>query len=327
MFSLRLARSCVQKHAIGRRLLSDASISIPDKSKGWPTPWITEDDATNFLFPLYLYGWYITSVRNDPVRTAGLACRFNFPSFAPAAAFATDIFTVIEAEKHHPSWLNLSHSTKGSSLHICSTTHSALRPAWDVTDTPDSCALEGLTLRDLRFAALVSSLPTSPAHLSNQIEPSTSRPAWPELSAMLRSWSTPTSASATSKQARSKAEKPATCPACAGPHAISKCPTRHSLPAPPCPICNKPHWRVDCPVLKMAQDTGSTVAKTREKLRRMPSDPSYPPSAPPPDPCPNCGGAHWKVDCRVPQAPPQHLERFKLPVPNPAQFDNSKKLV
>ncbi|KAJ7075151.1 hypothetical protein B0H15DRAFT_38915 [Mycena belliarum] len=346
MFSLRLVRSCVRKQPSGRRLLSDVAIPIPSKVKRWPTPWITEEDATDYLFPLYLYGWHVATVRNDSIRTAGLACRFAFPSFTPAAEFVRDILALVEAENHHPTLLNLSHSVKGSSLQICSTTHSALRPAWDATDTAESRALGGLTLRDLRFAALISSLPTSPTGPSLEIEPSASRPTWEDLTATLRKWSTSVPASSDKHTA-------APCVACGGPHTISRCENRHSLPLPRCSICNGLHWRVDCPIRQTAQRNGTTVAKTRAKMAlRIPREPSVPPSAPcpncggahwasdcaapppepcpncggdhwmsncrapnaPPQPCPNCGGDHWKSDCRAPHAPPNLLQRLALPV-------------
>ncbi|KAJ6570267.1 hypothetical protein DFH09DRAFT_1154507 [Mycena vulgaris] len=322
MFSLRLARPYLQRHVNRRRLFSDVSLPIPNKPKGWPTPWITEDEATDFLFPLYSHGWYVATVRNDSVtRTAGLARRFPFPDFAPAAAFARDIFTLIEAENHHPCWLNMSHSTKGSILHICSTTHSALRPAWDPVDTPDSRALEGITLRDLRFAALISSLPTSPGAPSMEIEPSSSRPAWEELIATLQSWSIkPPSAAAAARPKKSRTQQKSetntlTCAACAGPHATKACPTRHSLTPPPCSVCKGLHWRVDCPIRRQAQRSGSTVSQIRKtSMGSISSDTSY---ESPSEPCPNCGGAHWKADCREPQAPPELLQHLKLPVPKP----------
>ncbi|KAJ7677356.1 hypothetical protein B0H17DRAFT_1079510 [Mycena rosella] len=304
MFTLRLSRRCVQRHVSGRRLLSDVSLPIPAKPKGWPTPWITEDDATNFLFPLYAHGWYIAPVRSDAVQIAALLCRFDFPSFKPAAAFTKDIFDLIETERHHPRWLNISHSTTGSTLKICSTTDSALRPQWDAADTTDNRALAGLTLRDLRFAALVSSLHTSPGPPDHEFNPSSSRPPWAELCTTLRSWSTP-------QEAPKKGSNPRfTCAACAGPHQTSDCAVRHSLTPPRCTVCKGLHWRVDCPILKTAQRTGLTISQVKRPVR----DGSF---EPPPAPCPNCGGDHWKVDCRVPQAPPNLLERLALPIPNP----------
>jgi hypothetical protein len=101
MFSLRLSRLSVPKCVSGRRLFSDGSLPIPAKSKGWPTPWIVEADATEYLFPLYAHGWYVATVPSSDrrtVKTAALACRFNFPTYLPAAAFIKDIFALSETE-------------------------------------------------------------------------------------------------------------------------------------------------------------------------------------------------------------------------------------
>jgi hypothetical protein len=198
-------------------------------------------------------------------------------------------------------------------VHVCTTTHSALRPAWDPADTPDRRALEGLTLRDLRFAALVTSLPTTPDGPSAEIGPSPTRPTWDDLSASLRLWSNPTSAA--SKEVVGSKTRTSACAACGGPHILSGCPTRHSIPSPPCSYCHGLHWRVDCPTRQRAQRTGSTVSQTKAKMmRRVVGEPLL---EPPPKPCPNCGGAHWKSDCRVPQAPPQLLQGLELPVTKP----------
>ncbi|KAJ7510306.1 hypothetical protein B0H11DRAFT_1183301 [Mycena galericulata] len=301
----------------GRRSFSDevASVPIPGKSKGWPTPWITEEDATNYLFPLYSRGWYISSIAHEHslLRTAGLACRFSFASSSPASNFVREIIELSEAENHHPSWLKLSHSIKSSNVQVCTTTHSALRPEWYPEEPLEKRALEGLTLRDLRFAALVSSLPASPTP-SREIGPSPTRPTWDDLSATLRLWSTPpvTKPSKAKEEKISRTSKQAVCAACEGPHATSACPTRHTIQPPPCAVCRGPHWRVDCPVVEISRREKITVAQARVKIGRLnPEGESRVPTTP----CPNCGGAHWKEDCRVPQAPPELLRRFELPVP------------
>ncbi|KAF8207237.1 hypothetical protein K438DRAFT_1931265 [Mycena galopus ATCC 62051] len=196
MFALRFSRAlCVSRHVHGRRLLSDVLFPVPPKSKGWPTPWITETEATDYLFPLYSQGWYIAAVSGalPTVKTAGLACRFTFPGCPPAAAFIKDVLTLTETENHHPCWLKLTNSGDNSLVHICTTTHSALRPEWDSTDTDESRALQGITLRDLRFAALVSSLPSNTFRPVADIGPSRTRPTWDLLCETLRFWATPAS--------------------------------------------------------------------------------------------------------------------------------------
>ncbi|KAJ7914864.1 hypothetical protein B0H13DRAFT_2001409 [Mycena leptocephala] len=310
MFTLRLSRSLsVAKH--GRwRLFSDVSLPIPPKSKGWPTPWITETDATDYLFPLYLQG----CAHGWP------ACRFTFPSCPPAAAFIRDILTLTETENHHPCWLKLTNSINNSAVNICTTTHSALRPVWDPSDTPDSRALEGITLRDLRFAALISSLPSNTYHPSAEIGPSRTRPTWEDLCATLRHWSTRTPPSNRSSELMQEPaddvpkpeighskKKPPMCVACGGPHSTDTCRVRKDFTPPPCSTCGGLHWRVDCPIRGEAR-------RSFNRLKKKP----YASSELPPEPCPNCGGAHWKVDCRVPQAPPQLLEGLRLRVPEPS---------
>ncbi|KAF7330362.1 hypothetical protein MVEN_02474500 [Mycena venus] len=287
MFALQISRPLYISKP-GRRLLS---VLVPPKSKGWPTPWITESDATNYLFPLYSQGWYVAAVSSDrpAVKTAGLACRFTFPSCPPAAAFIKDVLTLTETEKHHPCWLKLTNSGDNSSVHICSTTHSALRPEWDPTDTPESRALQGITLRDLRFAALISSLPSNTFLPSTEIGPSRTRPTWDEFCATLRFWSTPSIQNekpadsvqevpdgSTDGVRQRQQKRPLVCAACAGPHPTSACPTRDSIPPPPCSICRGLHWRVDCPVGKQAQRTNKTVSQIKKTL--LNPQPSEPPS-------------------------------------------------
>ncbi|KAJ6577312.1 hypothetical protein B0H19DRAFT_553221 [Mycena capillaripes] len=270
MLVLRLSRTLwVPKHGGGRRLFSDAPFSIPHKPKGWPTPWITETEATEYLFPLYSQGWYVAAVSGDQrtVRTAGLACRFAFPSCTPAGAFIKDVLTLTETENHHPHWLRLSNSADEASVHICSTTHSALRPEWDsAIDTHENRALAGITLRDLRFAALISSLPSNTYRPSAEIGPSRTRPTWDDLCANLRFWSTPPSPSTEEPPERvdSKNKSPV-CAACAGPHRTSACRTRHTLTPPPCSICHGLHWRVDCPVSHLSQRSHQTKVSQIKK--------------------------------------------------------------
>ncbi|KAJ7039518.1 hypothetical protein C8F04DRAFT_1317409 [Mycena alexandri] len=302
MFALRLSRSLyVPVHLCGpARWLH--SLPIPTKPKGWPTPWITEDDATNYLFPLYLKGWYLSTVPNDhrTLRVAGLACRFTFPNASPAAAFIKDIMTLTETENHHPCWLRVENSSKNAVVTVCTTTHSALRPEWDPTDTPDDRALEGITLRDLRFAALVTSLPSNTYAPSAEIGPSSTRPVWDELSATLRRWSTPTAPpSASSKQTQKvtatgdilaqKAARtrkgPPICPACRGAHILNACPTRDSIPPPPCTVCQGLHWRVDCPLLKQSQRTALPLFEIKRTLKEtLKSTPRAEPLPPTPVP-------------------------------------------
>jgi hypothetical protein len=345
MLALRFPRALyISKHS-GRRLFSDLSFPVPPKPKGWPTPWITETDATDYLFPLYSQGWYISAVSGDlpTVKTAGLACRFTFPGCPPAAEFIKDVLTLTETEnvsieylalllfvkilQHHPCWLKLTNSGDNSSVHICSTTHSALRPKWDPTDTSESRALQGITLRDLRFAALISSLPSNTFRPSAEIGPSRTRPTWDELSATLRFWATPTSQPTRTKAKESsdgatdgmitrREKKSPVCAACAGAHPINTCPNRHRIPPPPCALCDGSHWRVDCPVGKESQRSGKKVSQIKKTLAQTPVNP-----------CPNCGGAHWMADCRVPQAPPQLVEALQLPVPKIDPFEaNGEKV-
>ncbi|KAJ7220007.1 hypothetical protein GGX14DRAFT_432741 [Mycena pura] len=339
MFPHRLSRTLwVSKHVGGRRLLSNLSLPIPSKPKGWPTPWITEADATQYLFPLYLQGWYVAAVATERrgLRAAGLARRFAFPGCDPATTFLKDILTLTETEKHHPQLLRLTNSPKSSVVHICTTTHSALRPVWQTSDTPQSRAFEGITLRDIRFAALTSSLPSSPGSPSAEIGPSSSRPSWEDLHTTLRLWATPSSDreargpvaanGASAPMLADSKRKSAACPACNGPHSIGACPVRNNIPPPPCSICNELHWRVDCPLRMQAQLQNRTVTQIKGRHNRNVSEGRMS-SVPPPRPCPNCGGAHWKVDCRVPQAPPGFLDRLKLPVPGSeaATDKNSQK--
>ncbi|KAF7375116.1 Pterin-4-alpha-carbinolamine dehydratase 2 [Mycena sanguinolenta] len=338
MFALRFSRtSCVSKHAnvLGRRLLSDVSLPIPTKPKGWPTPWITETEATEYLFPLYSQGWYISATSNKlpAIKTAGLTCRFAFPSCPPATSFLKDVLTLADTENHHPSWLKLTTSGENALVHICTTTHSALRPEWDATDTSESRALQGITLRDLRFAALISSLPSNTYRPSTEIGPSPSRPAWEELCATLRHWAVPTTQPPQPETVHTPADDatggattrpkkgPLVCVACAGPHATSACPTRHSIPSPPCPTCQGAHWRVDCSIGQQAKRSKQTASQV--KRRRAPGSGGY---EPPRKPCPNCGGPHWKEDCRLPQAPPQLLDELLMSVPKIDPFEPSEKV-
>ncbi|KAJ6448898.1 hypothetical protein C8R45DRAFT_149711 [Mycena sanguinolenta] len=332
MFAPRISRAFyVPKHILGRRLLSDA-LPIPTRPKGWPTPWITETEATEYLFPLYSQGWYISSVSSNApaVKTAGLTCRFAFPSCPPATTFLKDVLVLADAEKHHPSWLKLATSGENTLVHICTTTHSALRPEWDPEDTSESRALQGITLRDLRFAALISSLPSNTYRPSTEIGPSPSRPAWDELCATLRHWAVaaqppqpdtvPTPADDATAGARTRPKKgPLVCVACAGPHATSACPTRHSIPSPPCSICKGTHWRVDCPVGEQAKRSKQTVSHA--KRRPASGSGGY---EVPRKPCPNCGGAHWKMDCRMPQAPSHLLDNLLMDVPKVDPFEPSE---
>ncbi|KAJ7178710.1 hypothetical protein C8R43DRAFT_1118080 [Mycena crocata] len=302
---------CAPKLGSGQRSLSDISVRIPSKVQGWPTPWITEEEATDYLFPLYSEGWYISAVKSElhNARAAGLSRLFIFPSNKPAAAFIRDVFVLADTENHHPYSLSLTNTTKRSTVDMCTTTHSALRPAWNAEDSPDTRKLEGLTLRDLRFAALVSSLPTYPGKPSEEFGPSPVRPTWEDLNATLRSWSSPLTKDAAGDV---KKKTKSSCAACGGPHATRLCSTRHELTPPPCPICTGSHWRVDCPVRQEAERSNTSISKVRKQLQRRTFDGDL---TPPPTPCPNCGGAHWKIDCRAPHAPAHLLERLKLPVP------------
>ncbi|KAK7032910.1 pterin-4-alpha-carbinolamine dehydratase 2 [Favolaschia claudopus] len=322
MFTLRYSRRL--RAVEGRRLFSDVLFPVPPRAKGWPTPWITEADAAEYLFPLYSQGWYITAVSSDlpTVKTAGLACRFTFESCSPAATFIKEVLTLTETEKHHPSWLKLMNSGENASVQICSTTHSALRPEWNSSDTPESRVLQGITLRDLRFAALVSSLPSNTFKPGVEIGPSRTRPTWEELCATLQFWATPSPSkdsakgvqqSTSSDEIRGPQKKnTSTCPACGGPHILNACPTRHTISPPPCPICSGSHWRIDCPVTKAARRSNKTISQIKSSIVRSDN--------PPQNPCPNCGGDHWKEDCRVPQAPSQLLDELKLSVPNVDPF-------
>ncbi|KAJ7721734.1 hypothetical protein DFH07DRAFT_857529 [Mycena maculata] len=309
MFAFARSRPLrVLQHVGGRRLLSDGAliVPVPEKPKGWPTPWITEEDATNYLFPLYSLGWYIVgNPSRYASRTASLACNLKFLKPSPASAFAREIIELSETENHHPSWLKVSHSTGSSVVEVCSATHSALRPEWDPADTPASRALEGLTVRDLRFAALVSSLSTFPASPSDDIEPGPTRPNWDDLCAKLQLWSAPKQPKGSPKQPE---ERKDSCIACGGPHTISACAMRHTIEPPPCAVCRGPHWRVDCPVVDLARRKNIGIVKAKAWVGRPAPNPPLPPT-----PCPNCGGPHWKTDCRQPQAPPELLRRFELP--------------
>ncbi|KAJ7650628.1 hypothetical protein FB45DRAFT_888301 [Roridomyces roridus] len=297
---------------VARRLFSSdapTAVPIPGKPKGWPTPWITEEDANNYLFPLYLRSWYIAAIgkEHSTLRTAGLACRFTFPTPSPASAFLQQVVELSEQEKHHPAWLKVQHSPRNSAVHICTTTHSALRPEWHPNDTDESRALEGLTLRDLRFAALISCLPTTPPP-TREIGPSSTRPDWDGLCTTFRQWSTPVAPTASTpktKQVEAKPSKTAVCIACGGPHSIAACSTRQNFEPPPCAVCGGPHWRVDCPTVVLSRRNGLTVAQAR---KRFGSSEQTAPNKP----CPNCGGAHWKEDCRKPHAPPELLQPFEL---------------
>ncbi|KAJ6520750.1 hypothetical protein DFH09DRAFT_1193694 [Mycena vulgaris] len=253
MFSLRLARPCLQRHVNRRRLFSDVSLPIPNKPKGWPTPWITEDEATDFLFPLYSHGWYVATVRNDSVTcTAGLARRFPFPDFAPAAAFARDIFTLIEAENVTSPLL--AQPTKGSILHICSTTHSALRPAWD----PLTATLQSWSIKPPSAAAAAA----RPKKSRTQQKSETNTLTCAACAGPHATKACPTRHSLT----------PPPCSVCKGLHWRVDCPIRrqaqrsgstvsqirktsmgsissdtsYESPSEPCPNCGGAHWKADC---------------------------------------------------------------------------------
>ncbi|KAJ7293847.1 hypothetical protein C8J57DRAFT_1211247 [Mycena rebaudengoi] len=321
MLGLRLARPCLRV-VPRRRLFSDvapSAVPIPDKVKGWPTPWITEEDADNYLFPLYMQGWYIAVVKEDGTnnRVGGLSCRFSFSGHAPAAAFVRDVFALADAENasrafqelslHHPSWLKLSNlSASKAVVHLCTHTHSALRPVYDEqNDTPAARTMPGPTLRDLRLAALVAALPAHPPVPTADFGPSPLRPVWADLAATLRDFALTASPPKAPKTQTHTQKKP--CPICTGAHTTAECPVRRaSAPPDPCAVCGGAHWRVDCPLRWTRVDKSvlrrEVRAQTRMERAREPAT----------APCPNCGGAHWKVDCRVPQAPPDALKQLEM---------------
>ncbi|KAF7317029.1 hypothetical protein HMN09_00437400 [Mycena chlorophos] len=131
-----------------------AALRVASKVKGWPTPWLTQHDAESFLTPLLNRGWRIIQIEPEKP-TAGLARQFRFERPNVATAFTSDILQLCASENHHPQWLKMHNSAKHSTVQICTTTHSAL-------DTLRNVVCPGITLRDVRFAALLASLPSAP---------------------------------------------------------------------------------------------------------------------------------------------------------------------
>ncbi|KAF7327526.1 hypothetical protein MKEN_00331500 [Mycena kentingensis (nom. inval.)] len=133
-------------------------MKIPPPCHGWPTSWISKTDYYAYLRPLLYRGWYLAPT---PTQSTVLARSFTFHKPSVATRFSTEILNLTALEKHHPQWLNIACGASSSRVSLGTTTHSA--------SNADNRIVPGITLRDVRFAALVASLPSAPAEHSDAL--------------------------------------------------------------------------------------------------------------------------------------------------------------
>ncbi|KAF7312139.1 hypothetical protein MIND_00226300 [Mycena indigotica] len=282
-------------------------LRLAPPSKSWPTAWISRADATEFLLPLLShYGWYLSPITTKTTgHAAGLARQFKFNKSNHATAFVNDVLELTKTEKHHPQFLHVTNWPQSSNVVICTTTHSALMPA---TDTLKECVSPGITLRDARFALLVSSLSSA------NIEASEGPPMrWDVFQDTIYRW-----ASSVSDEIGDTSSGKRKCPACHGPHSLIRCTGRQKIPPPPCPSCGGPHWGVDCSLRRLARLHHKSVTQVKTQIRRAPLVENI--TTAPTTSCPNCGGDHWKIDCTQPHAPAKLLNSFRFDLPPPTKL-------
>jgi hypothetical protein len=191
-------------------------------------------------------------------------------------------------------------------------TDSAKRPMWD---QPLKRKIAGITLRDLRFAILVETL-YSERYGQDQddkrlIRPLEHRPHWRKLLRILR------------KNSLERAPSPSSsAPPTPSPEAAA-----HNTGSSPIPRSSHSASPSSSPSLGDSKLESASQPKNKTKSKASRNVPlvctkcgmNHPteicPLNEPFAPCPNCGGHHWLVDCREPQADPESAMELALPLP------------
>ncbi|KAF8659702.1 hypothetical protein AX16_001805 [Volvariella volvacea WC 439] len=149
---------------------SGTQLLIPNvpRVKDHEVPWIGESDFEQYLRPLYDLGWAIdfksrlaeqeAPAPSKLLSAARIKTVFTLPNYSMALKFLTRVVKTGQKEKHYPNIAIL--KDKLPRVWITIHTDSAYRFIWDDEDpqTPVSERMyPGVTLRDLRLAALIES--------------------------------------------------------------------------------------------------------------------------------------------------------------------------
>ncbi|KAF8634268.1 hypothetical protein AX17_004225 [Amanita inopinata Kibby_2008] len=131
---------------------------LPAPVRGYPTPWVTEFDVLNFVYPLYTRGWGQSLVswkppaKSSPARigiraqrwadngekeqtedtreryTMLLSAKYRFQDYDSAVQFFLKVVEVARTENHHPS-IQIANGTPFT-VTVTTQTDSARRPLW-----------------------------------------------------------------------------------------------------------------------------------------------------------------------------------------------------
>ncbi|TFK44151.1 hypothetical protein BDQ12DRAFT_708166 [Crucibulum laeve] len=171
---------------------------------GYPTPWITNEEAQSSLYPLYARGWEARFIDVNGRSTAMLWTRYMLKSFdAEGARFLLNISRIINTENHHPHYMKITFKKGGYVLEIATYTHQASPPPTvfhighslsdplDLPPHPTKLIAPGITVRDLRFAIRIENTfedMFGPFAVGNREKPVVfggDMPTWEELYARL----------------------------------------------------------------------------------------------------------------------------------------------
>lgn len=96
-----------------RILTEDGTESIhmlPAPLSGYPTPYVTDEDISKYIKPLYTRGWGVAFTEKIPTlarRVPQLTKRFEFTDFYAAIAFVNAVVEISRSEKVSPLFLAL----------------------------------------------------------------------------------------------------------------------------------------------------------------------------------------------------------------------------
>ncbi|TFL04570.1 hypothetical protein BDV98DRAFT_590358 [Pterulicium gracile] len=147
------------------------SFEAPPPVKGWPTPWLTQDEFNHYMLPLYEHNWRTTIETQKQIQAEGtqsthalgtfLEKTFAFDDSRSCFAALQSIHELCEKEKHHCEWTGGGRLDGKNAVTIPVCTHTAMRPEWPEDGSGSQIApargrkVPGITLRDVRFAILL----------------------------------------------------------------------------------------------------------------------------------------------------------------------------
>ncbi|TBU50417.1 hypothetical protein BD309DRAFT_945523 [Dichomitus squalens] len=137
--------------------LPDAPLPGLPPAPPYPCPFLTDEEITTYLLPLYSRGWTVrpskTSGGNKPAPE--LVKAFSFESRSNLDGFMLKVSELTQSENHHPT---IDDSSDEATRTIRVHTHSGLRPASHPGERRKDRVQPGITLRDIRYAYLFEDL-------------------------------------------------------------------------------------------------------------------------------------------------------------------------